>query len=158
MLKLFLPDVGPMPQSTDWLSMTDVELNIELVQRGCKPRPNCARAIRKLVLLEKAELLYWLSLVAEHHGPPHGDLQLLTPVIARRMAVYREQLRGALARHEKELERKKRELEGLKKLLKALFDVVVELRVLLRARIDAAIEVNASEVSGNVESVGSGGE
>jgi len=120
MLKLFLPDVGPMPQSTDWLSMTDEELDTALVRRGYKPQTRAGQALPRLVILEKADLFDWLSLVVEHHRPEHSDLLLLAPVIARRLAMCREQLQGALTRFEEALESATRAVEAAERQLREI--------------------------------------
>ncbi|KAK0118037.1 hypothetical protein ONS95_012347 [Cadophora gregata] len=159
MLKLILPDVGPMPQSTDWLSMTDEQLNAQLVLRGHKPRRHYAQAIQKLVLLEKVELYSWLSAVAEHHGPGHSDLLLLTPVIARRMAMGKEQLRGALVRYEKVVQRKTREVAALEAIVQSLLLLLNALeRNLGRASDSTVAENNTALAAGAAERLDLGGD
>ncbi|PVH81438.1 hypothetical protein DL98DRAFT_571085 [Cadophora sp. DSE1049] len=156
MLKLILPDVGPMPQFTDWLSLTDEPLNAELVSRGHKPHPDFASAIFKLVLLERADIFKWLSAVAENHGPTDSDLSLLAPVITRRLAMGNEQYMQAAVRH---LAQKRNEVKELEACLEKYDREMEELQ---RNRPGTAVNVDAvapaaqvSESAASTESNGS---
>ncbi|KAH9209673.1 hypothetical protein DL95DRAFT_413639 [Leptodontidium sp. 2 PMI_412] len=92
MLKLFLPDVGPMPTATDWASKTDEELAQAVTALGHEPGENIVTNIRKLVRLERQELFTWMSHVAANHGRNHSDIALLMPVIMRRVKMGTEQI------------------------------------------------------------------
>lgn len=92
MLKLFLPDVGPMPLTHDWASMSDEQLANELAARGQDPLPLITHKVRKLVELETQELYEWMLKVADNRGPNYSHLSLLQPILIRRYKMGLEQI------------------------------------------------------------------